>query len=556
MEKIEGAKLIGKTWHYYKRIPKRLVEAYGLPEFKRGSMHTKDPDKAKQLARAMLAELDELAAKLDSVSERAKVFGDLSPKEQDRLESDIARNVKALPADQRQLVQKAGGVWGAGAAMRTHETLAAFQKAGLGADYALKDDMGEEYDPDHREREEVRDVADINLDERKGKALRDALTAADVIEPTADAVTGLRSLMEQFCEAKGYVHTAARQNKTRRQYEYAVRRFIEYHGDLPVADMEVAHLSSFSRDFLKLPVSSRKDIRPLAFWDAVRAADAEGLPRADPRTRDQNLTLLKALMAYAVREGKRPAPNPWDRYVATVAKQTVGARRARKPYSFSRDEMNAIIAHVRARRDPSTVDFWAPLIGAHHGMRLEEVCQLHVADFTTEEGYACVGVTDDIEGGGDKSVKTENSYRIIPLHPKLLELGLNSFVERRRQAGAGVLFMEAERHSGALHDILPDRDGRYGTNYGSRFRDTELKRRLGMKGNRIGFHSFRHGWTDLARNTGEDGSPMIAYEHRLALAGRDTETGERILDGTERRYGHGFSIKVLAAELAKIKVMH
>ena len=49
MEKIEGAKLIGRTWHYYKRVPKRLVDAYGLPEFKRGSMQTKDPDEAKTL---------------------------------------------------------------------------------------------------------------------------------------------------------------------------------------------------------------------------------------------------------------------------------------------------------------------------------------------------------------------------------------------------------------------------------------------------------------------------------------------------------------------------
>jgi len=28
VEKIEGAKLIGRTWHYYKRVPKRLVDAY------------------------------------------------------------------------------------------------------------------------------------------------------------------------------------------------------------------------------------------------------------------------------------------------------------------------------------------------------------------------------------------------------------------------------------------------------------------------------------------------------------------------------------------------
>ncbi len=169
------------------------MEAYGLDEFKRGSMKTQDPNEAKRLARAMLTELDDLEAKLASVSGRAKIFGDLNPKEQARLENDLARSVKALPADQKQLIQKAGGVWEAGASMREHETRAAFQKAGLSADYALKDDVVEEYDPDEREIEEAQDAGRIALHEKKGKALRDALTAAHVVEPTADAVTARSS---------------------------------------------------------------------------------------------------------------------------------------------------------------------------------------------------------------------------------------------------------------------------------------------------------------------------------------------------------------------------
>ncbi|TNJ41960.1 DUF6538 domain-containing protein [Phaeobacter sp. B1627] len=386
MEKIEGARLIGKTWHYYKRVPKRLVEAYGLPEFKRGSMHTKDPDKAKQLARAMLTELDDLAAKLDSVSERAKVFGDLSPKEQVRLESDLARNVRALPADQKQLIQKAGGVWEAGVAMREHETRAAFQRAGLGADYALKDDMGEEYDPDDREFEEAQEAARIGLHEKKGKALRGTLTAVEVIEPTADAVTGLRGLLDKFCEAKGYVHTLKIKNKTRGQYEYAVRRFIEYHGDVPLADLTKKHLTSFARDFVKLPVSSRKDIRPLAFWDAVKIADREDLPRASARTRNQNLTLLKSLMAYAVNEGDRADDAGWSKYTVTEKKGKFSANREKRRHVFCRDEVKKIVAHTTKTRDSNTVDFWGPLFGAFHGLRLEEVSQLRVDDVVTAEG--------------------------------------------------------------------------------------------------------------------------------------------------------------------------
>ncbi|PJE32106.1 hypothetical protein SAMN06297129_2168 [Pseudooceanicola antarcticus] len=127
--RVEGAKLIGETWHYHKRIPKRLREAFGLPEFKRGTMRTKDPDEARRLARAMLAELDQMARQLDSVSARVGVFADLSNKEQAALLDEVEANVKTLPIEQRQAIRKAGGVFEAGRKMREHEVQAAFLRA-------------------------------------------------------------------------------------------------------------------------------------------------------------------------------------------------------------------------------------------------------------------------------------------------------------------------------------------------------------------------------------------------------------------------------------------
>lgn len=542
MEKIEGAKLIGSTWHYYKRVPKRLVEAYGLPEFKRGTMKTQDPNEAKRLARAMLNELDELESKLDAVSSRVKVFGDLTPKEQERLEGDIAKTVAALPADQKQLIQKAGGVWAAGRELTLHERSAAFQKAGLGADYAHKDDMGEEYDPDCRELDEAQDAARIGLHEKKGKALRDALTAAEVLEPTADAVTNLRDLLERFCYDKGYVDNGKIKNKTRGQYAYAVRRFVEYHGDVPLAELTKKHLTSFARDFVRLPVSSRKDIRPLAFWDAVKVADREGLPRASARTRDQNLTLLKALMAYAVNEGDRADDAQWGGYTVTEKRGKFSASRERHKYVFCRDDVNKIVAHTAKTRDPNTVDFWGPLFGAFHGLRLEEVSQIRVDDVVSAEGFLCVAVTDEAEL---QKVKNKNTFRTIPVHLGLMDRGFGDFVVRRRQAGGDMLFMEAARWGGQLHEIAHDGQGRFGTYYGSRFgRDLN---KLDIAGHRIGFHSFRHAWTDLARNAG------IGPEQRRALAGRDDDSDNYKIDRTEDAYGHGFSITVLADSLNKLK---
>ncbi|MFT4148961.1 MAG: site-specific integrase [Paracoccaceae bacterium] len=541
---IEGARLIGETWHYYKRIPVRLREAYSLPEFKRGSMKTKDPDQARRLARSMLTELDELGAKLDSVSARLRVFGDLSPAGQEAVKAEADSNVAALPPDQRQLIRKAGGVFEAGRDMRRQEVTAAFLEAGRGADFDMMDVYGDEYDPDEREEAEVTQAASAAMRKRKGTAIREALSAAKVIDTDVQTMT-LRGAMERFCGQKGYIHTETRKNKTRGQYEYAVRRFMEYTGPVALADLTRRHLADFAADFLRLPKAAPREVAAMAFWDVVKAADKANLHRVSPRTRDQNIVFLKSLMGYSVKEELRPGPDPWSRYTVTAAQEKVSEKRKRKPYVFSRDDMRAIIAHVSATRHHDTIDYWGPLLGAHHGMRIEEYCQTRVQDFTTEEGHLCINITD---AGDDQSVKTSNSFRTIPIHPKLIELGFADYIRRRREAGADFLFLSQERWGGELVELTPNSYGRLAEAYGKRFKKTDLQK-VGISGYRAGSHSFRHGWTDLARGAGMD------PEHRLALAGRDADSDFKLLDATEKRYGHGFSIATLAASLALVNVL-
>ena len=541
---IEGARLIGETWHYHKRIPKRLRDAYALPEFKRGSMKTKDPDTARKLARAMLTELDQYAAKLDTLSARMRIFGDLSPTEQAATLTEADANVAALPVDQRQLIRTAGSVFEAGRAMRGREVRSAFITAGQGAKFDLMDDLGEKYDTEDREDVEAQEAASAALHGRKGAALRDALTAAKVIEPDGKA-TDLRDVLERFCKQKEYLHTPTRKNKTRGQYEYAVRRFVEYVGPVPLADLSRRHIAGFADDFLRLPTSFVPAIRALPFWEAIKVADDKKLPRVIARTRDQNLVLIKSLMTYAVKEELRPAPDPWSGYAPTTAKEKVSDRRKRKPHVFTRDEMRSIIALTTVKRHHDTIDYWGPLLGAHHGMRIEEYCQARAKDFSTEEGFLCMSVTDE---GDDQGVKTENSFRTIPIHPKLIELGFADYVKRRMEAGADYLFLSQERWGKELSELTPNGYGRLAEAYGKRLRKHVLPK-LGISGYRVGSHSFRHGWTDLARAAG------INPEHRLALGGRDSDSTDRIFDGTEKRYGHGFSIATLAASLALVNVL-
>ncbi|MFN7103022.1 MAG: DUF6538 domain-containing protein, partial [Pseudorhizobium sp.] len=100
---------------------------------------------------------------------------------------------------------------------------------------------------------------------------------------------------------------------------------------------------------------------------------------------------------------------------------------------FRDDEAAAILQC--ALQDPSTFGGmselnklacrWVPWMCAYTGARAGEITQLRKEDFITEYGIECVSISP--EAG---TVKTRK-YRLVPLHPHLIEMGLLEFVKGR-----------------------------------------------------------------------------------------------------------------------------
>ena len=95
---------------------------------------------------------------------------------------------------------------------------------------------------------------------------------------------------------------------------------------------------------------------------------------------------------------------------------------------FSSDDLTLIfkkIAELPEQRrffsELYTFRYWIPVLALYQGMRLNEICQLHLKDIFTIGGIPCLRVTVDEE----KSQKTKNnqSRRIVPIHSTLLKLG-------------------------------------------------------------------------------------------------------------------------------------
>ncbi|QCO04952.1 site-specific integrase (plasmid) [Azospirillum argentinense] len=133
-------------------------------------------------------------------------------------------------------------------------------------------------------------------------------------------------------------------------------------------------------------------------------------------------------------------------------------------------------ATASASPPPRDARFWAPLIAAHQGMRLEEILQLQPADVGEEDGIAVFR----IRKGAGRTLKTASSVRTIPVHSSLIRIGLLKHAEDRRAEGARLLFPELKRGGGF---------NTYGHAYSLWW--TEYRRRLGIYRPGQDFHSFR-----------------------------------------------------------------
>jgi integrase len=181
---------------------------------------------------------------------------------------------------------------------------------------------------------------------------------------------------------------------------------------------------------------------------------------------------------------------------------------------------------------PRNARFWIPLVSMFAGLRLNEACQLDVADVRRIEGIACFVVTErSDEITNDKRLKTNSSERVVPVHATLLDLGFMNFVERRQSAGESKLF--AEVGMGAT--------GYRSTTFSQWFR--RFVTRAGAGSPKTCFHSFRHGFRDALREA------RIDRDIALALGGWASVGGAASVSDA---YGRGYRIATLKEAIDRV----
>lgn len=290
------------------------------------------------------------------------------------------------------------------------------------------------------------------------------------------------------------------------------------------------------RDVLEyLPPNARKRFRGTTLVAAARYAREHGVRPMTPVTANKYLNQLSTLLRWAEREeyiDKNPAVG------LRIIPPAADRRDARRP--FSTEQLNGIFSaplFTGCRDDgtgyarpgpnhPRRARFWLPLISLFHGLRLNEACQLHVADVEERDGVDVILVAP---GGEGKKLKSQSAHRYLPVHPEAVKIGFLDYVAATRDRGEVRLFPE----------LRLDGRGYYSDAYQKWFSRFLIS--CGATAPRTSFHSFRHCWADAAREAN------IPPERMRFMGGWSSGSGADAI------YGGGFQATTLHAEIRKLQ---
>ena len=286
--------------------------------------------------------------------------------------------------------------------------------------------------PDYRRlalammRAEVRALEDI-----AARSRGEPIEIPKIVEPAATSVpVSGRRLRAAF---DGWLKIEPRRKSTGMEFERAIERFIELHGDLGVAQINRGHVRQF-RDAAQLVPAGRsgkllKATLPQLVEYSRSHPDA---PRIKPATINKWLNCLGAVLNWSRNNGDIPDDMAWSDPVS-------GIRLTERPSNrepWEPEELSLLFNSPIYRDNERPLGgkgeacFWLPLLAIFSGARLNELAPVCVEDVKTDtaSGVRLITVIEDEEAG--RTVKTDSSLRAIPIHSELVRIGFLDFTRR------------------------------------------------------------------------------------------------------------------------------
>lgn len=240
--------------------------------------------------------------------------------------------------------------------------------------------------------------------------------------------------------------------QTAMEFEAAVDDFIDFAGDIPASTIDADLLYDYRDAAAGLPASMPRADRQLPFTERVKK-HADTFPKCSAPTLKKRIGALQAVLTYAV-DNRWLATNPGIRIKIEGYSKGKRTRRA-----FEDHELAALFSaplfvdpgswNSRSRISDTTI-FWLFLLAGTTGARLEEVGQVALADVKRDGEIVYLDIDSysleqDEEVG--KTVKNEESVRLVPIHRQLIKLGFNDYLKALTAHGNTQLFPDLKENS-------------------------------------------------------------------------------------------------------------
>lgn len=221
-------------------------------------------------------------------------------------------------------------------------------------------------------------------------------------------------------------------------------------------------------------------VKHLGHDDAGRVTEADMLSYKDARLeavsvktlKDGDLPGIRSVFGWGV-DNRKLAQNPADA-IKLKAEKKIRARSKGFTDEEAKSIFDACLGYVRKPKEDArtaAAKRWGPLIACYTGCRIAEALQLRKEDVRKDSEHHVFDFNP--EAGSIKS----GSYRLVPVHQHLVDLGLLRFVE---ESDEGPLFAKGsyKRVLDFVRTVVTDK--RVQPNHGWRHRLKTIARSLGL----------------------------------------------------------------------------
>ncbi|WP_081763566.1 site-specific integrase [Imhoffiella purpurea] len=206
--------------------------------------------------------------------------------------------------------------------------------------------------------------------------------------------------------------------------------FYQLTGDISTGDVTKEHVQEFKELILKLPSNRSKKTQ---YKDkTARALLKSVIPENDQisaTTKKKYLNRLSSFISWLYKNNYCIAG--LTNSLSNVIRSESITHEERKAYTC--DDLRKLFnsRHYTTGLHKEPYRFWVPLIGLFTGARLNEICQLYVSDIYQHEDSKIwvIDINDNEKEITKKSVKRPDHRRLIPIHRKLIHLGLIEFAQ-------------------------------------------------------------------------------------------------------------------------------